>query len=49
MIDCLLLSHFHLDHCGAIPYLTEKANYKGPIVFFIFFYNLFIKFLNFRL
>jgi integrator complex subunit 11 len=32
MLDVMLLSHFHLDHCGAIPFLTEKAKYKGPIV-----------------
>ena len=30
-IDCLLISHFHLDHCGALPYLTEVKGYDGPI------------------
>ena len=27
--DLLLVSHFHLDHCGALPYLLEKTNFKG--------------------
>ena len=31
-IDALLVSHFHLDHCGALPYLTEQCGYAGPIV-----------------
>ena len=24
-------SHFHLDHCGALPYLSEMCGYAGPI------------------
>lgn len=24
-------SHFHLDHCGALPYFTEMCGYNGPI------------------
>ncbi|VDO69888.1 unnamed protein product [Schistosoma margrebowiei] len=24
-------SHFHLDHCGALPYMTEVIGYDGPI------------------
>eukprot|EP00116_Pleurobrachia_bachei_P004835 sb/3465097/ len=28
-IDLLLVSHFHLDHCGALPYLLEKTSFKG--------------------
>jgi cleavage and polyadenylation specificity factor subunit 3 len=28
-IDILLVTHFHLDHCGALPYFLEKTNYKG--------------------
>jgi integrator complex subunit 11 len=31
-ITCVLVTHFHLDHCGALPYLTGKVGYKGPIV-----------------
>lgn len=30
-IDCVIISHFHLDHCGALPYLTEMVGYTGPI------------------
>ena len=26
-----LTSSFHLDHCGAVPYITEKTNFKAPI------------------
>ncbi len=22
----------HLDHCGALPYLTEQVGYSGPII-----------------
>ena len=24
-------SHFHLDHCGALPYFSEMCGYNGPI------------------
>lgn len=30
-LDCVIISHFHLDHCGGLPYLTEIIGYKGPI------------------
>jgi len=30
-IDCVIISHFHLDHCGALPYMTEMVGYSGPI------------------
>ncbi|XP_012530305.1 integrator complex subunit 11 isoform X2 [Monomorium pharaonis] len=30
-IDCVIISHFHLDHCGALPYFTEMVGYTGPI------------------
>ncbi|VEL34583.1 unnamed protein product [Protopolystoma xenopodis] len=26
------MSHFHLDHCGALPYMTEMVGYNGPIL-----------------
>lgn len=31
IIDCVLISHFHIDHCGALPYFTEVLGYDGPI------------------
>ncbi|EEC05985.1 integrator complex subunit 11 [Ixodes scapularis] len=30
-LDCLIISHFHLDHCGALPYMTEMVGYAGPV------------------
>ena len=24
-IDCVIVSHFHLDHCGALPFMTEMV------------------------
>lgn len=30
-IDCVIISHFHLDHCGGLPYFTEMVGYSGPI------------------
>lgn len=31
LIDCVIISHFHLDHCGALPYFTEVCGYDGMI------------------
>jgi len=31
-VDLVAVTHFHLDHCGALPYFTEKCGYNGPIV-----------------
>ena len=28
-IDILLVTHFHLDHCGALPYFLEKTKFHG--------------------
>ncbi|CAF3130310.1 unnamed protein product [Rotaria socialis] len=28
-LDLLLVSHFHLDHCGALPWFLNKTNFKG--------------------
>ncbi|BFZ15737.1 hypothetical protein BsWGS_18776 [Bradybaena similaris] len=28
-IDLLLVSHFHLDHCGGLPYFLQKTAFKG--------------------
>ncbi|XP_070207597.1 integrator complex subunit 11-like [Littorina saxatilis] len=30
-LDCVIISHFHLDHCGALPYMTEMIGYNGPL------------------
>jgi hypothetical protein len=30
-IDIVLITHFHIDHCAALPYFTEKTNFKGKI------------------
>ena len=32
VVDLLIISHFHLDHCGALPFFTEILGYKGPIL-----------------
>lgn len=31
-LNLVIITHFHLDHCGALPYLTEQHGYKGPIL-----------------
>ena len=31
-VHLVILTHFHLDHCGALPYLTEHHGYSGPIL-----------------
>ena len=28
-VDLLLITHFHLDHCGSVPYFLEKSKFKG--------------------
>ena len=28
-IDLLLVSHFHLDHAGALPWFLQKTTFKG--------------------
>ena len=30
-IDVLLVTHFHLDHCGSLAYFTETCGYDGPV------------------
>lgn len=32
IIDLCLISHFHLDHCAAIPVLIEDFGFNGPVV-----------------
>lgn len=31
LIDAVIISHFHLDHCGALPFFSEMMGYDGPI------------------
>jgi integrator complex subunit 11 len=31
LIDCVIITHFHLDHCGSLPYFTEMCGYDGPV------------------
>lgn len=30
-IDMVLITHFHLDHVGALPYFLEKTTFKGKV------------------
>lgn len=30
-VDLVLITHFHLDHCGALPYLCEQTNFRGRV------------------
>jgi integrator complex subunit 11 len=30
-LDCVIISHFHLDHCGALPYMSEIVGFDGKI------------------
>ncbi|KAH8741541.1 CPSF metallobeta-lactamase [Cryptosporidium ryanae] len=32
IVDLVIISHYHLDHCGALPYFTEKIGYSGPVI-----------------
>ncbi|AFN83894.1 putative beta-lactamase fold-containing exonuclease [Encephalitozoon romaleae SJ-2008] len=30
-IDAIFITHFHLDHAAALPFLTEKTSFKGKV------------------
>ena len=27
-VDLMLVTHFHLDHCAAVPYVVGRTNFK---------------------
>lgn len=31
-LEAVVITHFHLDHVGALPYLTGVCGYKGPVL-----------------
>lgn len=31
-VDAVLISHYHLDHSGSLPYFAERCGFGGPIV-----------------
>jgi cleavage and polyadenylation specificity factor subunit 3 len=30
-VDAMLVTHFHLDHCAAVPYVVGRTNFKGRV------------------
>ena len=30
-VDMALITHFHLDHCAAVPFLVGKTLFKGRV------------------
>ena len=30
-VDILLISHFHLDHAGSLPYVMQQTNFRGKV------------------
>lgn len=38
-IDLVLITHFHLDHCGALPWLLEKVNLATTLYKYFIFLN----------
>ncbi|KAM0672865.1 endoribonuclease ysh1 [Ordospora colligata] len=30
-VDAVFITHFHLDHAAALPFLTEKTSFKGKV------------------
>ena len=36
-VDVLLVTHFHLDHCAAVPYVVGRTNFKVKQSTFTYF------------
>ena len=30
-IDLILITHFHIDHCAALPYFTQRTKFRGKV------------------
>mgnify|MGYP001804443287 FL=1 len=37
-LDCVIISHFHLDHCGALPYMTGQIVQLSSVVLCLYFH-----------
>ena len=48
-IDAVIISHFHLDHCGALPYMTEMVGYQVIICLHIKFYKNILSMYHFKM
>ncbi len=31
-VDVMLVTHFHLDHCAAVPYVTGHTSFRGRVL-----------------
>lgn len=31
-IDAMLVTHFHLDHCAAVPYVVGRTSFRGRVL-----------------
>lgn len=33
LINVVLITHFHLDHCAALPYLIARSGFKANLIY----------------